>query len=68
MADLERRFAYHPPKEGQPEAYGEIRLHARLMAELVDDLCHDGREKSIALTRIEEAVMWANAAIARGGE
>ena len=66
MADLERRFACHSASE--TEACGEVRLHARLMAELVDDLCPDGREKSLALTRLEEAVMWACAAMARGGD
>ena len=31
---------------------------------LVDE-CPDSRELSVALTKLEEAVMWANAAIAR---
>ena len=65
-SDLERRFTYHPPKEGQPEKYVRIRNCAFVLAELVDGLCPDSREKSLALTKVEEAVMWANAAIARG--
>ncbi len=68
MIDLERRFTYHPPREGQPADFKAIRNRARRMAETVDDLCPDGREKALAITKIEEAVMWANAAIARGGE
>ena len=31
----------------------------------IDSLCPDSREKSLAITKIEESVMWANAAIAR---
>lgn len=65
-SDIEKRFTYHAPKEGQPEKYAKIRSTARGLAELVYDLCPAGREKSLALTKVEEAVMWANAAIARG--
>ena len=35
------------------------------MANLINKQCPDSREKSTAITKIEEAVMWANAAIAR---
>ncbi|MBN2157883.1 MAG: hypothetical protein JW807_00705 [Spirochaetes bacterium] len=58
-------FTYHPPKGNQPERYEKIRSLAKEMAILVDLLCPDSREKSIALTKIEESCMWANAAIAR---
>lgn len=62
---IEKNFKYHAPKEGQPEKYVSIRDKAKQLAELVDELCPDSREKSLALTKIEEAVMWANAGIAR---
>jgi hypothetical protein len=32
---------------------------------LINDLCPESREKSLAITNLEQAVMWANAAIAR---
>jgi hypothetical protein len=38
---------------------------ARKLAYLINEDCPDGREKSIAITKLEESVMWANAAIAR---
>ena len=63
--DLEKRFTYQPPKEGQPQKYESIRAQAKQLAMTVDSLCPDSREKSLAMTKIEEAVMWANAAIAR---
>lgn len=63
--DLEKRFTYHPPKEGQPEKYVGIRGKAMDFAYTIDALCPDSREKSLALTKLEEAVMWANASIAR---
>lgn len=58
-------FTYHPPKEGQAEKYIIIRDTAREFALTINNLVPDSREKSIALTRIEETVMWANAGIAR---
>ena len=64
--DLKHRFTYHAPKEGQPLMYENIRNLAHHLAILVEDLCPHGREKSLAVAKIEEAVFWANAAIARG--
>jgi hypothetical protein len=67
LAQIDAAFKYHPPKEGQPERYAEIRAEARLLALRLVKLCPPGRERSLALTKLEEAVMWANAAIAREG-
>lgn len=63
--DITNRFTYHAPKGNQVERYQEIRDAARLFAELINIYCPDSREKSLALTHLEEAVFWANAAIAR---
>lgn len=62
---LENRFKYHEPKDGQVARYEKIRAKALDLASLIDDLAPDSREKSLAVTKVEEAVMWANAAIAR---
>jgi len=62
---IENNFKYHPPKHGQEDKYTEIRTTARRFAVLIDDYCPNSREKSLAITKLEEAVMWANAAIAR---
>ena len=63
--DLNNRFTYHPPKDGQPERYIAIRDSARVFAGLISGEVPNSREKSLALTKLEEAVMWANAGIAR---
>jgi len=63
--DLENRFTYHPPKEGQPERYNDLRDEAYLLALNILVSCPDSREKALAITKLEECVMWANAAIAR---
>lgn len=62
---LKRNFTHHPPKEGQVEKYVDIRSEALHFANLIDGLCPNSREKSLAITKIEEAVFWANASIAR---
>jgi len=58
-------FKYHAPKDGQIQKYNEIRELAKAYAELIDSLCPNSREKSLAITSLEESVMWANASIAR---
>ena len=62
---IENNFRYHAPKEGQPEKYTTIRDKAKEFANLLDELCPNSREKSVAMTNLEQAVMWANAAVAR---
>jgi hypothetical protein len=62
---IENNFQYHAPKEGQPERYTTIRSYGKELAAIINELCPDSREKSLAMTKLEEAVMWANAAIAR---
>ena len=63
--DLGNRFTYHAPKDGQPEKYVGIRGNAQDLAFSIDALCPDSREKSLAITKLEEVVFWANASIAR---
>lgn len=65
MKELDNNFTYHAPKEGQPEKYQAIRAKAKEFALLIDELCPNSREKSIAFTQLETAMFWANAAIAR---
>lgn len=65
--DLNHRFAYHPPKDAATGArHEQVRDECLSLAHLIDELCPDGREKSLAITSLEETMMWANAAIARG--
>lgn len=62
---IENNFKYHSPKEGQPEKYTKIRKKAKELAHLIDLECPNSREKSIAMTNLETAVMRANASVAR---
>ena len=66
MNDLiERNFTYHTPKNDQPDRYQELRDKAKEFAYLIDQLCPNSREKSLAMTKLEESCFWANASIAR---
>ena len=63
--ELRKRFTYHPPKDTQPSRYNSIRDMAGALATHIMVNTPKSREQSLALTNLEEAVMWANAAIAR---
>jgi len=62
---LTRDFTCHKPKDDQLERYADIRNNAGMLALFIMRQCPKSRELSLALTKIEEAVFWANAAIAR---
>jgi hypothetical protein len=63
--DLFNRFTYHPPVDDQSEKYQSIRKMGLVMASLIAECCPDSRERSLAIAKVEEAVMWANSSIAR---
>jgi hypothetical protein len=64
--DIENRFTYHPPKNSdQTDKYNELRAMGKSLALNIGVMCPDSREKSIAITKLEECIMWANASIAR---
>lgn len=63
--ELALRFSYHGPKEGQPELYEKIRSRHRSLAEFIVAVTPTSVEQNRAVACIEEAVFWANAAIAR---
>jgi len=62
---IENNFTYHPPQGDQVEKYSVIRSMFRQTAAFLCRTCPQSRELSIALTHLEDAMMWANAAIAR---
>ena len=65
QTDIDNRFEYHAPDDDKRVVHEEVRAAClRLATQLNDDL-PDGREKSLAITKLEEVMFWANAAIAR---
>jgi hypothetical protein len=65
--ELEHRFTHHPPVGDQKDRYERIRAAGKEFAKVVLEATNDSREQSLAVTHIEDAVMWANAAVARRG-
>lgn len=64
-AEVARLFAHHPPKtDKRIEQHDAIREAAATLAVVFNEVLPDSREKSLALTNLQDAAMWANAAVA----
>jgi hypothetical protein len=68
LRDLDNRFLYHAPVGNQTERYESIRTECRLLAEVLQRRCPPSRELSIAMTKLDEVMFFANASIARTEE
>lgn len=65
VKQLENNFIYHSPKSDQPERYEILRGNAKKLAYEIVTFTPPSREQSLALTNLEQAIFWANVAIAR---
>ena len=63
--DIANRFTHHPPTNDQIYRYGTTRTMAHNFAAWIINEAPPSRERALALTHLEEVVMWANASIAR---
>jgi len=67
--EIERRFGLRPEL---PEASAEMLAHIRTsLGEVADELSHllpECRETELAITRLEETLMWAGKGIERHGD
>ena len=63
-AIINELFSYHTPKDGQTERFKAIRDKAWALALTIVTYSPDSPERDVAISKIREAVMWANAAIA----
>lgn len=68
-SDLRGRFEHHPPSSDQiVRAHEAVRAACLAAAQVVSGNVPAGREKALAFTHLEDAMMWANAGIARNQE
>lgn len=66
---IENDFSFHPAAPGSSAAIDHdlIRTRFRDMAHALVDFIPAGREQSLMLTHLEEAMHWANAGVAKQG-
>lgn len=58
-------FKYHKVSDFDVEKMELIREKSKELAYRIETFCPDSRERSLALTNLEQCMMWANASIAR---
>lgn len=63
--EIDLRFTYHQPKVFSVEKMEKIKEAGKNFAHMINELCPTSRETSLALTALDQVVMWADAAIAR---
>lgn len=64
--DITNRFSYHAPgSQDRANAHDGVRRSCCSLAEYLNAELPEGREKSLAVTKLEEVMFWANAALAR---
>lgn len=64
--DLANRFSYHPPKDDfARNSHEQVRSELLNLVERIAAFIPEGRESALFVTKMEEAMFWANAAIAR---
>ena len=64
-AEIDRRHDHHRPRGSEDvEAHESIREAMKRAARTLREVCPPGRELALAFTKLEEARMWANAAVA----
>ncbi len=62
--DLQNRFGYHKANEKTIPMHQSVRGMFLDIAETLNELLPEGREKSLAFTALQEAAMWSNASVA----
>ena len=67
-ADLDEIFSYHKAEQSQLEHFEGVRLAAREFAEQILLHTPPSPDQTVAIRKIREAVMTANAAIALKGK
>jgi hypothetical protein len=67
IEDLRQRFMGHQTNFEQDKIMMTIRQKGFELADFVNQTVPESREKSLAITHLEDAVMWANKAVARYG-
>lgn len=65
--EIDHRFLFHQADEHTGPLHGRVREVCGDAARNLGQLLPPGRDKALAITKLEEAMFWANAAVARNG-
>jgi hypothetical protein len=66
IEDLTNRFSFHPADtQEKRDAHEFVRDECLGLATALNSHVPDGREKALVMTKLEEVMFWANAALAR---
>lgn len=63
--EIDNRFKHHAPTPEKVKQHEDVREVLRTAAHAINAICPEGRDKSLAITKLEETMFHANAAIAR---
>lgn len=64
--DINTRFDFHAATTAEKrDEHTAVRQIIKRAAEAIEERVPAGREQSLSLTKLEEAMFWANAGIAR---
>ncbi len=68
VKEIQGRVNYHAPSPEGVDRHETLSRSFESVMSRVEEVCPGGREKSLAFTKLEEAKMWASAAVARNPE
>lgn len=60
---MKKTYAYHKPSAESLETIRQLRERFSLLHDAIERLCPASRERSVALTELETAAMWAIKAV-----
>jgi hypothetical protein len=66
-SEVEAAFTYQAPSCEVVAAFVDLRANALMLARYIEETCPECRERSLAITRLREAVMWSKAAMEQKG-
>jgi len=65
LEEISSRFKSYPMDDKTKMKSDKIRKDIIDLADTIDIYCNESREKSIALTKLEECLMWVNKSLSR---